>query len=209
MASRKSSPKAMVLDLIKRHGPLTAQAIATALKVSPVAARKHLTALETQGLVRAATRKIPRGRPTLVYELTSAAENSFPQRYQQFALDILTDIRDLEGQEKVQRIFDARYERLRALYEERLADKGFVEQLQELARLRDEDGYMAVIKEQDGVFVLQEHHCPIQEVAVNFPEACQCEQELYRKLLNREVSRESSVVEGAPHCSYRIETTTS
>ena len=55
----------------------------------------------------------------------------------------------------------------------------------------------------DGV-VLAEHNCPIYEVAQRFPRACQCEHELFERVLNVSIVREDSLVDGGPSCRYRI-----
>jgi predicted ArsR family transcriptional regulator len=63
---------------------------------------------------------------------------------------------------------------------------------------------MAVFEVKDGAFVLREHNCPIYEVAQRHPEACHCEAELFERVLNRAVKRETSLVDGQPCCEYKI-----
>ena len=84
------------------------------------------------------------------------------------------------------------------------ADKPLTEAVRELARARDDDGYMATVEEEGNSLVLSEHNCPIYDVAQRFPQACQCEHELFERVLNRPVKREITLVQGAPACRYRI-----
>ncbi|MBI2940596.1 MAG: MarR family transcriptional regulator [Chloroflexi bacterium] len=207
-AGRRSS-KIAVVDHLKRGGPLPVQEIARALGITAVAVRKHLAALEADGLVERQVQRIPRGRPTYVYELTARAKDVFPQGYQQFAIDLLGEIVDREGREKLDYLFLARAQRLEQAYTNRLGDvgddqKGFIERLRELARFRDEDGYMAALEETPDGFILREHNCPIYEVAQRFPQACSCEHDLFRRLLKSEIKRETSLLEGAPSCQFHI-----
>ena len=42
-------------------------------------------------------------------------------------------------------------------------------------------------------------------VAQRFPTACQCEHELFEKVLNASVTREVTLAQGGSVCRYRIE----
>ncbi len=141
----------------------------------------------------------------LAYRLSEESESLFPQHYDRLAVELLDDLVALDGTEKLGRLFAARTERLSQAYEVRLQDKDLASQLAELARLRDEEGYSAVFEVRDGQFVLREHHCPIFEVAQRHPEACNCEQELFERVLKAHVTRETRLVDGKPFCEYRIE----
>ena len=205
MATRRPSARAEIVRLLKTDGEASAADIAARLGISTVAVRKHLDALETEGLAIARRVPVPRGRPMLAYRLTEESENLFPQRYDRLAVELLDDLVALDGRQSLGRLFAARTDRLSQSYEIRLQDKGLAEQLEELARLRDEEGYMAVFEIRDGQFLLREHHCPIFEVAQRHPEACNCEQELCERVLKAHVRRETRLVDGKPFCEYHIE----
>ena len=204
MANRRSSARGSIVQLLKQRGGLTVQAIAESLGITQVAVRKHLEALQQQNLVVARRAPVPRGRPTSVYQLTDSADSLFPQTYNQLAVELLEDLVALDGAEKLDRLFRARAERLSRAYGVRLGGRDLPERLRELARLRDEEGYMAVFEMKDGTFVLREHNCPIYAVAQRYREACNCEQELFRRVLNTDVERATSLVDGQPCCEYRI-----
>src|SRR5947208_627996 len=65
-------------------------------------------------------------------------------------------------------------------------------------------GSSSVAVRADG-FVLAEHNCPIIDVAQRFPQACQCEHQLFERLLNANLRRETSRAEGASVCRYHVE----
>jgi predicted ArsR family transcriptional regulator len=205
MVIRRPSTRAEITRLLKTDGEQSASDIASRLGISTVAVRKHLDALEADGLVVTRRVPVPRGRPMLAYRLTEESGNLFPQRYDRLAVELLDDLVALDGTEMLGRLFAARTERLSHSYETHLQDKDLAAQLAELARLRDEEGYMAVFEIRDGQFVLREHHCPIFEVAQRHPEACNCEQELFERVLKTHVTRETRLVDGKPFCEYTIE----
>lgn len=205
MATRRPSSRAEIVRVLKTAGEQTAPDIAVRLGISAVAVRKHLDALDKEGLVAARRVPLPRGRPMLAYRLTDESETLFPQRYESLAVELLDDLVALNGTETLGRLFAARTDRLSLRYGIRLQNKNLPEQLAELARLRDEEGYMAVFEVRDGQFVFREHNCPIFEVAQRHPEACSCEQELFERVLSTPVRRETRLVDGKPFCEYRIE----
>lgn len=207
MPARKVSARTRILDLLKRRGGLSAQEVAAELGITAVATRKHLAVLQEDGLVRLGTRNGPRGRPATVYSLSANGEATFPRAYHQLLVDLLQDLSQLEGDTHLNELFDLRNERLAKTYQIRLAGKPFSEAVRELARARDDDGYMASLEASDeGGFVLSEHNCPIIDVAQRFPQACTCEHQLFERVLGAPVKRVSTQAEGAAACRYHIET---
>jgi predicted ArsR family transcriptional regulator len=193
-----------VLELVKRRGGLSAPEIARELGVTTVAVRKQIAALELEGLLAQSVRPSRRGRPATVYTVSEAGEALFPKGYHQLLVDILQDLAQLKGEEQLSELFRLRNERLARMYKIRLADKPFPEAVHELARARDDDGYMATVEETADGLVLAEHNCPIYDVAQRFPGACQCEHELFERVLNAQIKRENSLVDGSTACRYRI-----
>jgi len=210
MAGRGVSARGAIVQLLKQRGELTAQAIADVLGITAVAVRKHLENLEAERKIAIRPLPNPRGRPTLAYQLTNSADTFFPRTYDRLAVDLLDELLASDGEEKLGRLFRARSERLGDSYEQHLAEKGLSEndlggKVRELARMRDEEGYMAVFEHRGGSFVLREHNCPIFEVAQRHPAACSCEQELFQRVLNKSVTRESRIVDGQASCEYLVE----
>ncbi|MFN8535484.1 MAG: HTH domain-containing protein [Dehalococcoidia bacterium] len=193
-----------VLQCLKRQGRMTAQGLADELGVTPVAVRKHLEALEAAGLVQVAAVKQPRGRPVLVYNLTSAADSLFPQGYRQLSIDLVSEIVELDGEQKLEQLLRGRNERLVRERVDLLEPADSARRVHELARLRNEDGYMATIEEGPDSYLIREHNCPIYEVAARFPLACQCEADFFATVVNKPVVREQSLVDGDESCSYRV-----
>lgn len=205
MAETRPAGRAAALRLLKQSKGLTAQELAAALAISPVAVRKHLDALRQEGLVTVRLRRQGMGRPSYVYLLTPAAAALFPQGYQQMLVDVLQDLLATDGEQKVRRLLEARADRQRRSYEGRLAALDPEQRVQELARLRNEDGYMTALEEDDEGFILRQYNCPIQDVSRRFRQACGCEVDLFRRLLGvKRIERLETVLNDDPSCAYRI-----
>ncbi len=195
-----------VLQLLKLKGPLSAGEMSQELKITYMGVRQHLTPLEGDGLIRYHTEQRGKGRPTYVYSLTESGDEVFPRIYSQLAKDLLDTIRALDGEDGIERVLGKRTEWLEAQYMARMLDKGLEGQVQELAQIRTEEGYMADWEKLDGnIFVLWEHNCAIRQVARHCAQACSHELELFRRVLeNAEVTSEAHIMAGDRACAYRI-----
>jgi DeoR family transcriptional regulator, suf operon transcriptional repressor len=77
--------------------------------------------------------------------------------------------------------------------------------VEELARIRDEEGYMAEVQSRrSSDLVLLEHNCPILAIAEKYGEACDVERRLFRNLLGTDVLVSHRVVAGDPVCRFLV-----
>ena len=104
-----SSTREQILELLQRSGGgLTADALAHKLGISAVAVRKHLAALERDNFVTTELERRPMGRPTYLYRPTATAQELFPNDYANLATAVLEMIRLLDGEHKVDELFQHR-----------------------------------------------------------------------------------------------------
>lgn len=198
--------KTRLLELVKRHGPLTAQDLSLKLEISVPAARRHLCDLQEQGLLEARTeRPGGRGRPQHVFALTERGEASFPKTYSNLCLDVLRHIEGLFGQGAVLRVLDARSTEITAQLKDKLPRHlPLATRLELLSVYLNEHGFDAVI-ESDGVnLYLVQRNCPNLTVARQYRELCACEQAMYSEVLGVKVCRETHIICGHGVCRYRI-----
>jgi predicted ArsR family transcriptional regulator len=187
-----------ILDLLKLHGPSNVPRLAGLRGVNQTAVRQQMAALQREGLVEVRVERRKRGRPTHLYALTPKAEALFPQAYGPIALALLRQIRELDGDGKIEKLFTRRMRELARAYGKRLAGKNAGEKFQELARIRDEEGYMARVRARG----LCEHHCPIAQVAREFPQVCKYEKLLFEAVLGMKLDRTEHLASGGAACVY-------
>jgi len=187
-----------ILDLLKVHGPSNVPALARILGINRTAVRQQLAVLLREGLVEVRVERRRVGRPTHVYALTVKSEALFPQAYGPMALSILRQLRELDGDAKIERLFARRFRELAALYRRRLAGKSTAERFRELALIRGEEGYMAKAEARG----LTEHHCPIAAVAREFPQVCKYEKLLFEAVLGMKLDRTDHLASGGRACVY-------
>jgi predicted ArsR family transcriptional regulator len=198
-----------VLYAVRRRGEATADQVADGLGMTVSGARQHLTALVEAGLAEAvesaeATGK--RGRRALVYSVTPTGDALFPKAYGELTNELLGYLAD-EEPETVDRLFARRREARIAGAQARLGGLGTLrEQVAELSRILDEDGYLASWEEPaPGEFLIVEHNCAIWAVASRYGQACASELDFIRTVLpTATVERTQHMIEGARRCAYRI-----
>lgn len=202
-----SPARRAVIDLLKLNGPMTAAALGASLRVSVVAVRRHLEALEERGLVRQATRAAGRGRPAHVYDLTDAGDELFPRNYHQLVHQLLDAALAEFGPEAVERLLGARRHALAERFRGRIGGGSVAEVAQALAALQDEQGYMAdCVADERGAFLVREHNCAVPSVAGRHPAACRFELELLEELAGPgiQVERIAHLRAGDRMCAYRL-----
>lgn len=195
-----------VLVALKTRGESTAEDLAAELGVTVGAVRQQLAPLGEEGLVAwRDERKGSSGRPRRWYCLAPAAESLFPKRYGQLTNQLLGFIEEADPK-LVAEAFDKRAGQRRERAEARLAGRDFEGKVRELAKILDEDGYLADCSPgPDGSWRISELNCAILDVARHHREACGSELAFLRAVLpDATVDRVTHILSGGHSCSYEI-----
>ena len=196
-----------LVTALKHAGEATADELAAQLGVTVSAVRQQLEGLAADGLVAWRPQARGRGRPTHLYRLTRAAEPLFPKAYGGLTTELLGYVADA-APNLVDDIFDRRRQRRYQDARARLAKVGaeFASRVAELARILDEDGYLASWEARpDGSFRIGEHNCAVLDVAERYGQACSSEIAFLREALpDARIERVSHMIAGAHSCAYRV-----
>ncbi|MCU6794652.1 MULTISPECIES: metalloregulator ArsR/SmtB family transcription factor [Paenibacillus] len=200
------STRRVVLTMLKTKGPLAVSEIAKQLGITEMAVRRHLNTLERDGLIESKLVRQAMGRPTNLYSLTESADELFPKNYYNLTLDLLGELVEEAGEAKVQLLFERRKEKMIDRYEEQMQGKELGDRVKALAEIQNANGYMVNWSaDEDGTFVINEHNCPISQVANQYNHACHCELMMFETLLGADVKRTECLVKGGLKCSYSIQ----
>jgi predicted ArsR family transcriptional regulator len=198
-----------IVKLLKTEGALGTAQLAERLGLTAMAVRLHLYALQGEGLVAAEDRPVPVGRPAKLWRLTREADRHFPEAYAELSVALIDAMQDAFGAEGLGRVLESRSARQQSEYAKRIRRTDPLDKrLDELARVRTEEGYMAEVRadEETGGFLLVENHCPICAAANACQGFCSTELELFRTVLGPgvEVERVEHIVSGDQRCAYRV-----
>jgi DeoR family transcriptional regulator, suf operon transcriptional repressor len=209
LAELPATRRELLVNLRKR-GEARAEELAAELGITVGAVRQHLHGLAAADLVEHREERPGPGRPRHVYRLAPAAEGLFPRAYGELTVELLDYIGE-ENPELVSRAFErrrrARVERVR----ERLDGLEFDARVAEVARVLDEDGYLADVEplpadeRGPGGWRIREHNCAILAVAQRYGHACGAEIAFLREVLpDADVTRVSHILTGAHACTYEV-----
>jgi DeoR family suf operon transcriptional repressor len=204
-----SEPKKKLLYYLKVMQQAGLKELADVMKISRMAVHKHLSVLQNRGLVEGIEiRESSVGRPKMMYQLTSQSKSIFPKSYSAIATHALDFIERNMGKEGVERVLRDRQDDLFDKYYKHLKDLDFDKRVKELARIRDEEGYMAESKKESKLssrrHVLLEYNCPIIHIAEKHWEACSVETELFEKLLGANIETTHRAAKGDLICKFVI-----
>jgi predicted ArsR family transcriptional regulator len=207
-AAGERKTRRAITKLLKTEGPIDTAQLAERLGLTAMAVRQHLYVLQREGLVTAEERPVPIGRPAKFWRLTREADHLFPEAYAELSVALIDSVKDAFGEEGLERVLTSRCARQRMDYTRRIPPHASLERkLQELAKVRSEEGYMAEIRrEDDGGFLLVENHCPICAAANACQGFCSTELDLFRSVLGPGVTveRAEHIIKGDQRCVYRV-----
>ena len=197
-----------ITKLLKTEGPVDSAKLAERLGLTAMAVRQHLYALQREGLVSAEERPVPIGRPAKFWQLTREADRLFPEAYAELSVALIDSVKDAFGDEGLERVLTSRCARQRMDYGKRIKPTDSLKKkLQELAKVRTEEGYMAEVRaEGQGSYLLIENHCPICAAANACQGFCATELDLFRSVLGTGVTveRAEHIISGDHRCVYRV-----
>jgi len=202
------STRRAIVKLLKTEGAMDSAQLAKRLRLTPMAVRQHLYALQREKLVAADERPVPIGRPAKHWRLTRESDRLFPDAYAELNVALIEAVGSTFGPTGLQRVIESREAKQRVEYGRRIARSASLkERLQQLARVRTEEGYMAEVRP-DGrkAFLFIENHCPICAAATACQGLCTAELDLFRSVLGSDVSveRTEHIVSGDRRCVYRV-----
>lgn len=199
-----------VVHLILNDGPQTAKQLAERLELTPAAVRRHLSALLDEGTLTSREERVygprGRGRPSKVFVLTDEGRADFRQAYDDLAIAALRRLSAAAGPAAVRELaterlveVEARFRGLRDADPERPAIEALVEALAV-------DGYAPSVRPVSSGDQLLQHHCPVANVAAEFPIMCEVETLLFSRLLDSHVQRLATIAHGDGVCTTHVPT---
>ncbi len=201
--------RAELLVALKKGQPLTAHELGDRFGLTANALRRHLKALEDEGLVRFDREVRGVGAPVFSFSLTVAGEALFPRRYMAVLANALDALHEASGREAVTAVLEAEWQELAEEAGPVLDSLPLGERVALLAELLTSRGYMAEAVEETppgdmNVTTLRIHNCALGEIASRFPVACAVEARFLERLLGVPLVRGAHRTDGCGRCEYGV-----
>jgi predicted ArsR family transcriptional regulator len=200
------STRQEILDILRQGRQATVEDLAERLELTPMTIRHHLNVLQAQGLVESL--KVRRlqtvGRPRLVYTLTQAADELFPQAYGELARHLLGEVKERESQARMEQVMQGTAERIAREAPPPVAGQSFEERLDQVCDYLGKLGFLFTWTEMDQGYLLTNANCPYRRVAQEHAEVCGIDTLLLQRLLGVEPRPFGQLRAGAESCTCLV-----
>ncbi|MDQ0855381.1 putative ArsR family transcriptional regulator [Arthrobacter sp. V4I6] len=207
-----------VLNAVLEHGPISAAELGDLLGFTPAAVRRHLDHLSRDGVIE--VKRVARagaGRPARRYVLSSQGQSSLGNDYLDIAKIALRRLGEMAGPEAVRQFAVERFGEMERRYAPDVEQAGpdITARAQVLSELLGRDGFVASAASIEAKAPLPaalssvqlcQGHCPIQQLAAEFPVFCEVETEVFSRLVGVDVRRLSTLARGGHVCTTHIPT---
>lgn len=206
---RDGDTRDAVVALLMNRGQATAADIGEALGITTTAVRRHLDNLLEAGDVTVAPPSglagRGRGRPAKEFLLTQSGRRRLGQGYDALAVDALRALREFGGDEAVREFARRRAEQaIGSAAISPTASSDPVDGARKIAAALSVAGFSADAREVGNGVQICQHHCPVSEVATEFPELCEAEISAIEQALGTHVQRLATIANGDRACTTHV-----
>lgn len=220
-----------LVEAISTHGPITARLLAERFGLTSAAVRRHLAALESEGVIaehEVTVAQRGRGRPSKSFVLSASAHEGLPGGYDELAVMAVDELARLGGEGAVTALAERRIADWESRLAQRVAEREeagesvtVARKLELLAELLTERGYATTVRPLHvplpapgapaGTTArtlvsaqLCHGHCPVLDIAADHPELCEAETRVISRIIGTPVQRLATLAQGAHACTTHI-----
>jgi predicted ArsR family transcriptional regulator len=175
-----------IIELLRR-GPMTVDELSAALGLTRTAVRAQLATLERDDVVEQRGSRRGTSKPARMYGVTSQAELLFSRAY----VPILTQLLHVLARDVSSVEFDTIMREVgRELMSGRSVARGSLrERVDAASALLNELGGLTEVGEDDGLYVIRSHGCPLAAATANHPEVCNALESLLSEFVGTRLTK--------------------
>lgn len=176
-----------ILELLRR-GPRTVDELAAALQLTRTAVQAQLATLQRDELIEQRGTRRGASKPARTYGVTIQAELLFSRAY----IPILTQLIHVLAQRMSAAEFDAIMHEVgrRAMIGRAPAPHGPLgERVATASSLLNELGGLSEVDEEDGLYIIRSHGCPLAAATAEHPEACNALESMLSEFVGSPVTK--------------------
>ncbi len=178
-----------ILHRIKRSCGLSVNELAAEMKMSYMGVKQHCDDLKKRGYLDTMRRAKGAGRPEKMYQATDKLDAMLPHWDNDLSLGLLGLIAQMHGDAAPEKLMHAFLQHKMERWFAKLKGEGAPARAVELVKLRNADGWINEVRQEEGATYIMEHHSPMNAVARLYPSVSDMETRMIAKLLGCNVER--------------------
>lgn len=199
----------LILDLLRKHGPLSVAQLASSTAVTATAVRQRLTRLLALGDIQRAAERANRGRPLHRYLLTDQGRRKAGANFADLAIALWEEIRSI-GDPVVRRgLLQRISKRLAGAYAGQVSGSNLTERMQAVAGLFRERQVPFSVDQSSELPLLKAEACPYPDLAETDRSICAMEKMLFSELLGENVRLSGCRLDGDSCCTFETDSQSS
>src|ERR1700747_1127853 len=132
-----------IVNALKRSRGLSVNELVDRMRMSYMGIKQHCLTLQRDGYLDTWRRPQRMGRPEMVYRLTRRSHDLFPVDSNQFTVEVLSAAKEILGANAPEKLLYNVFEKRTAMLQAKVKGENTVERAKWLAKVRDNEGYMA------------------------------------------------------------------
>jgi predicted ArsR family transcriptional regulator len=202
MPGEIQSTDADLLDLLRKHGPLSVAQLMAAMEVTATAVRQRLTRLLAQADIERETQRMSRGRPVHRYQLTEKGRRRAGANFADLAIALWQEIREIKDPDVRRGLLQRIGGRLATLYASRIRGSNLDERLESLAAVFRERQIPFDVERRNELPLLQARACPYPELAEQDRTVCSMERLMFSELVGENLRLSNCRLDGHTCCTF-------
>lgn len=192
-----------IINSLKRTKGMSVNELVDKMGMSYMGIKQHCLTLQRDGYLDTWRRPQKMGRPEMVYRLTRRSHDLFPVDSNEFTVEMLASAQEIYGANAAEKLLYNVFGKRTQFLQSKVKGEGVVERAKWLAKVRDNEGYMAqfLSPEKEGPQIL-ECHSPIMNLLEKYPIIARLEQDMFQAVLETNVRREETHTSGLFECSF-------
>ncbi|MFN2542901.1 MAG: helix-turn-helix transcriptional regulator [Chthoniobacterales bacterium] len=193
-----------ILNSLKRSKGMSVNELVSKMGMSYMGIKQHCLTLQRDGYLDTWRRPQKMGRPEMVYRLTSRTHDLFQTDSNRLTLELLKSTQEIYGANAAEKLLYNVFARKTAELKAKVKGSTVLERSKWLAKVRDNEGYMAQVvndPKQGGTQIL-ECHSPIINLLEQYPIVGRLEQDMFEAVLSTPVRREETRSSGLYECAF-------
>jgi predicted ArsR family transcriptional regulator len=193
-----------ILNSLKRSKGMSVNELVAKMGMSYMGIKQHCLTLQRDGYLDTWRRPQKMGRPEMVYRLTSRTHDLFQTDSNRLTLDLLKSAQEIYGGNAPEKLLYNVFARKTAELKAKVKGATVLERAKWLARVRDNEGYMAqfVSDSKQGGPQILECHSPIMNLLDQYPIVGRLEQDMFEAVLGTKVRRGETRSSGLYECAF-------